>query len=612
MNAEEIETALESEFGDVGIDIEGNLIILEKLRSICTAHELSAADLVAKWFTYSATKNDVDLTLDVVDDFNKSVAKNMSNARKGKKHSIQPAQPVIYDVNTLQSFMNEQEEDENMLQGYAKTPQSKGSGKRLHTTPDEVTNKRIANIARTPATKVFSPASYSPMAPVAPSPKYEARKNKGDVVASFPPSSGSNMTWQGTRNELKIRNFCEEATLKEPYKYMFEKTSDKAGVLDEVIDSVSYAMAETFKLETFERVTHASQEQITVAGRICCDAIGKLNSKSILLEGSTDVSNGERVKLDVNDLPGYSLFPGQVIAAKGIRSGHHFVAKDFLDGVRLPFNSTLRKDKQINESEFTVYITCGPYATTDTLSHAPLSDFLNIVESDRPDLVIMLGPFVDSKMPLIENAEVDFLYEDKFNEYRTMIMTTAISSGTRVIFVPSQRDVFHHFVYPQPPFERPKELKDVEKVTFASDPSTILVNDVVFGVTSTDILFHLGAEETSSFAPGSSDRLGRLAAHILKQRSYYPLQPPSEDINMDYLHFEQHCLMQTTPDILILPSDLRFFVKDVDGCLCINPGRLAKGQTGGTFAKLQVKPSRITNSDKSLALSKSIAHVVKL
>lgn len=32
MNAEEIETALESEFGDVGIDIEGNLIILEKCK----------------------------------------------------------------------------------------------------------------------------------------------------------------------------------------------------------------------------------------------------------------------------------------------------------------------------------------------------------------------------------------------------------------------------------------------------------------------------------------------------------------------------------------------------------------------------------------------------
>ena len=34
MNTEEIEAELESEFGDVGIDIEGNLIILEK-RKLC-------------------------------------------------------------------------------------------------------------------------------------------------------------------------------------------------------------------------------------------------------------------------------------------------------------------------------------------------------------------------------------------------------------------------------------------------------------------------------------------------------------------------------------------------------------------------------------------------
>ena len=43
--------------------------------------------------------------------------------------------------------------------------------------------------------------------------------------------------------------------------------------------------------------------------------------------------------------------------------------------------------------------------------------------------------------------------------------------------------------------------------------------------------------------------------------SYYPLQPPSEDVNIDYTHFEQYSTMQVSPDVLILPSDLRFFVK---------------------------------------------------
>ena len=29
------------------------------------------------------------------------------------------------------------------------------------------------------------------------------------------------------------------------------------------------------------------------------------------------------------------------------------------------------------------------------------------------------------------------------------------------------------------------------------DPCTLVIDDVVFGITSTDILFHLGMEETS-------------------------------------------------------------------------------------------------------------------
>ena len=37
-------------------------------------YELTPGDLVAKWFTFSAQKNDCDLTLDVLDDFNKVLA----------------------------------------------------------------------------------------------------------------------------------------------------------------------------------------------------------------------------------------------------------------------------------------------------------------------------------------------------------------------------------------------------------------------------------------------------------------------------------------------------------------------------------------------------------
>lgn len=43
--------------------------------------------------------------------------------------------------------------------------------------------------------------------------------------------------------------------------------------------------------------------------------------------------------------------------------------------------------------------------------------------------------------------------------------------------------------------------------------------------------------------------------------SYYPLHPPAEDVNVDYEQFEKYALLPYNPDILILPSDLRYFAK---------------------------------------------------
>ena len=38
-----------------------------------------------------------------------------------------------------------------------------------------------------------------------------------------------------------------------------------------------------------------------------------------------------------------------------------------------------------------------------------------------------------------------------------------------------------------------------------------------------------------------------------------------------------------TPDILILPSMMKPFVKNVDGCIVINPGTACKAASSGTF-----------------------------
>lgn len=87
------------------------------------------------------------------------------------------------------------------------------------------------------------------------------------------------------------------------------------------------------------------------------------------------------------------------------------------------------------------------------------------------------------------------------------------------------------------------------------------------------------------------NRLARLAAHLVQQQSFYPLFPPPPEgqAQLDFRHAE-HWRMPLTPDVLLLPSRLAPFAKDVMGSLCLNPGALTKATTGGTYALLTIHP----------------------
>ena len=74
-----------------------------------------------------------------------------------------------------------------------------------------------------------------------------------------------------------------------------------------------------------------------------------------------------------------------------------------------------------------------------------------------------------------------------------------------------------------------------------------------------------------------------------QQRSFYPLYPPSEEINMDLEQLETLAKLEVQPHVLILPSDLLHFFKDINGGLVINPQRLTKGAGGGVFARLAIQ-----------------------
>lgn len=124
------------------------------------------------------------------------------------------------------------------------------------------------------------------------------------------------------------------------------------------------------------------------------------------------------------------------------------------------------------------------------------------------------------------------------------------------------------------------------RVHCVPNPCTLRINELVVGITSTDVLFQTSTNETNGNLPPGT-RLARIAQHLLQQRSYYPLFP-AVGVNLDW---QQSWDMPCRPDLLILPSKLSPFGKVVlESTLVVNPGPLTRDTTGGTYATVQVNP----------------------
>ncbi|KAB0805206.1 hypothetical protein PPYR_02176 [Photinus pyralis] len=178
------------------------------------------------------------------------------------------------------------------------------------------------------------------------------------------------------------------------------------------------------------------------------------------------------------------------------------------------------------------------------------------------------------------------LYDTFFEALIQNVMSPLEGLNIKVVLVPSAKDAHHHVVFPTPPYKLRKTYPNLQCV---GDPSILNIEGLTLGATSTDILLHLSKQECSYGTQGG-DRISRLASHLLCQQSFYPLYPPNEDVFIDYELLEQHAGINFIPNILIVPSSLRYFIKYINGCVVINPERITKGYVGGTFCRMEVAP----------------------
>lgn len=583
---------ISDEFDVFGEDVDDSQ--LQRLQEICQSFSLDANSLVNHWMAFSSSKK-LNLSLDAIEVFDREwLPKKLSSAQKTPNRKVKS----ILNKNTINSVLEDQLE---IIGSYA-TPEEKSQiaqAAKRQLTPENnaAKNKRFIGPNGTPAVQTFSPTALSP-AGVTPSAKFSSRCNSGETVLTFGNLNGQR--WEGQGHGCQVSHYDPSSCLTAHMKYMFQKMMDKAGVLNEMVEDMAHSLQKVHGMEEFGHVALPSQESVTVCGRICCDSVGRLNSQSVLLEGSRDMSGGKTISLDLSELKQYSLFPGQIIACEGVNTtGKKFVVKKIFQSQSLPMPDPPRE--QENATPLKMIVAVGPYAPSDGLDYSPLSDLIKVINRDRPDVCVLMGPFVDIKNSSVNTGDLEETFEEMFNSQMEEICRATRGLGCKLVVVSSSRDAHSCYsVYPQPPYsiathlsdgskKPPAQLEITEDLVFVSDPATLVVNGVVIGLTSTDILMHLTKSEISVGQQAAGlDRMSRLAQHILHQHSYYPLYPPPDDVNIDYELWETTARLPVTPHLLLLPSDLKAFAKDIEGCCCINPGRLTTGLVGGTFAQVVV------------------------
>lgn len=116
------------------------------------------------------------------------------------------------------------------------------------------------------------------------------------------------------------------------------------------------------------------------------------------------------------------------------------------------------------------------------------------------------------------------------------------------------------------------------------------INEIVVGITSTDVVFDISADETG--ANLETNRLQRITQHLLQQRSFYPLFPGSAASNLNLSRMSQWNI-PCSLDLMILPSKQAPFARTVlDHTLTLNPGHLCRSTTGGTYAVIDIHPMK--------------------
>ncbi|XP_076656912.1 DNA polymerase alpha subunit B [Halictus rubicundus] len=572
------EKTLISCFCNLGCD-DPDKPVVDRCLQLCHDYGIDEEAFVELWVAYSVPQSlNINPSLDDLDKFEKEELKNnKTDSDEVVRHA---ASNMESDVQNNEEIIN------NVLDIYSTgQPVSSKQIKRARSPTLEAGNDSKLRAV----TQTFSPSTYTAKANLPNrAPSVNAR---GKVLLQF----GRNVEAWKNQNEHDVSiGKAENPHVPKDAVYMYEMLSKQGAMLSDRCESFGERLCYTWKamgpanLDTpyVRNVMSVSQVPFRTWGRISTSIDKSTGRKTVLLEGcrrSKGDNNAPIVRLDLGGIRHYSVFPGQIVAVEGTNTaGNALLAKElFVKG-----HAPLAEPPNFTE-DLKVYVAAGPFTPSDNLNYQPLWDLMERVQEDEPHILILIGPFIDYTHSEIKKCTLKDTFHNFFDKILAKVMHCLQGKRTRVIVVSSNRDIHHDPVYPTPEFTiyTNKIGSNVTNLYSMPDPCIINVDGLHIGVTSVDIVRHLGQHEVSNIS--GMDRLGRLAGHVLSQTTFYPLYPPVAGLNLDTTLWKKYGCFETQPHIMILPSDIKYYCKAVNECLVLNPERLQKY----IYAKLCIRPN---------------------
>ena len=637
----EVAAAFKSQGFEFG---EGDDVAKECL-AMCHHFQASPEDLATSWDSYY-TVNQAKMKTHVptaahMEAFRAHFERHVASAKKS--NAVKTPQAYVYGKRSLAESLESGALDVEMADAAvdaslaAVTPGRKGDTPGAKTAGARAAHARAQGLGATAGVQLparDAAAALEAMRPAPGTSAFAKRLRRGDAKTELGGSLPAPVAGSGARAgkhapAVSVRVFAPEragSILRRDARCMRDRVADKAEMLERRLGAFADACEAAYPgLNCRGAVYAASQDDVTVVGRVVCDSEGRLNEQSVQLEGSVATSNGMRVRLELRDVPRFSLFPGQVVCVQGQNpSGHCLVAKRVIAAAPPP--AARSPASAAAHGALTVAIASGPFTCVDDAAYEPLDALLAQMETKKPDAVVLLGPFVDAENAVVRGdaAPLEQSFEEVFahgvRDRLEAFLARADVDGyaPAIVLVPSTRDATAAAAFPQPPLleDGAVEAPRGAAVVAAANPAFFAVNGVRFAACTQDVLRHLSAAEAARDGAGPADRMARLAAHLPGQRSAYPLFPAARAACLD-ASLAAHLDMDVTPDVLVLPSDLNPFAKVVprvpepaaapaapalparvaepsapsaerDAFVAVNPGRVAKGNAGGAFALVRI------------------------